>query len=83
MLEVPESFFDASKTEDGFAGGVEMAFMSTTQDPKIAHQFSGGRGKKGSIIEFTFTKASRGANLQPFSILAPGAGATLSAIHLP
>jgi hypothetical protein len=67
-LELPESFFNASKTEDGFAGGVEMAFMSTTQDQDIAFQFSGGRGKKGSIIEIKFNAASRGANLQPFSI---------------
>jgi hypothetical protein len=67
-LELPESFTDHSKTEDGFAGGVEMAFMSTTQDQDIAFQFSGGRGKKGSIIEIKFNAASRGANLQPFSI---------------
>jgi hypothetical protein len=67
-LALPESFSDASKTEQGFAGGVEMAFMSTTQDQDIAFQFSGGRGKKGSIIEIKFNAASRGANLQPFSI---------------
>jgi hypothetical protein len=68
VLELPESFTDPSKTELGFAGGVEMAFMSTTQDQEIAFQFSGGRGKKGSIIEIKFNAASRGANLQPFSI---------------
>jgi hypothetical protein len=67
-LELPESFTNPSKTEQGFAGGVEMAFMSTTQDQDIAFQFAGGRGKKGSIIEIKFNAASRGANLQPFSI---------------
>jgi hypothetical protein len=67
-LELPESFTDPSKAEQGFAGGVEMAFMSTTQDQEIAFQFSGGKGKRGSIIEIKFNAASRGANLQPFSI---------------
>jgi hypothetical protein len=45
-----------------------MAFMSTTQDQEIALKFSGDRGKKGSIIEIKFNAASRGANLQPFSV---------------
>jgi hypothetical protein len=65
---LPPSFTDPSKNEDGFAGGVEMGFMSRTRHLKIAYEFSGGPYKRGTIFEITFTAASRGANVQPFSI---------------
>jgi hypothetical protein len=44
-LALPDEF--TMKGEDGFAGGVEMAFMSTTKDPQIAFDFSGGPSKRG------------------------------------
>jgi hypothetical protein len=62
-MELPDSF-----TKGDFAGGVEMAFMSTTKNPQIALDFSGGPDKKGSIFEIRFTGASRGVDVQLFSL---------------
>jgi hypothetical protein len=57
-----------SKGDSGFAGGVEVAFMSTTCDPQIAVDFSGAPDKKGSIFEIKFTAASRGVDVQMVSL---------------
>jgi hypothetical protein len=67
-MQLPEEFTDESKSAQGFAGGVEVAFMSTTRDPKIAFDFSGGATKRGSIFEITLSAASRAANVKPFSM---------------
>ena len=53
---------------DGFAGGVEPAFMSTTTDLAVAEAFAGGAGAPGTIFEFEFDLVSRGADLQCLSM---------------
>jgi hypothetical protein len=40
-MTLPASFIDPSQSQDDFAGGVEMGFMSTTRFRDIAMQFSG------------------------------------------
>ena len=59
-MQLPETFLNA--VEDEFAGGVELAFMSTTLDPKVALDYS-GKGP-GSIFIIDFGMASRGASLR-------------------
>jgi hypothetical protein len=66
-MELPPEFLDVQANSDGFAGGVEMAFMSTTTERATAYEFSGGHDTAGTIFEMTFTAASRGASVQPFS----------------
>ena len=34
-MRLPEEFFTAAKSKSGFAGGVEMAFMSTTENKQV------------------------------------------------
>ena len=34
-LVLPEEFFSPEKSKSGFAGGVELAFMSTTEDKQV------------------------------------------------
>lgn len=59
---LPSEFLESKQGE--FAGGVELAFMSTTTDLNIAREFSGGPEEDGTILEITFDAASRGANVQ-------------------
>ena len=59
-MKLPDAFLDAAA--DDFAGGVELAFMSTTLDPEVA-LFYTGKGP-GSIFVIDFGMASRGASLQ-------------------
>ena len=51
--QLPERFLTAKKGE--FAGGIELAFMSTTTDMKVALEYAsrGGEGRK-SIFEIPF-----------------------------
>ena len=51
-------------TGDKFAGGVERAFMSTTENPAVALDYSGGKDVKGTIFAMDFDQASRGAAIQ-------------------
>ena len=67
-LRLPPSFLDRSQNDDNFAGGVEFGFMSTTRSQCTADAFSGGPNTPGSILRINFDGASRGANLQPFSM---------------
>ena len=61
-LELPPHFLEV---EDGkFAGGVERAFMSTTKNPAVALDYSGGVAAKGSIFCIDFDMSSRGAAVQ-------------------
>ena len=53
---LPPSFLDGA-----FAGGVELAFMSTTLDPCVAIDYSGGAFTAGSLFVIDFDMASRGA----------------------
>ena len=53
------------KSEDDFAGGVELAFMSTSTELAIATEYA----KRGNLAEctiftFTFDAASRAADVQ-------------------
>jgi len=59
-MKLPDNFLNAAA--DDFAGGVELAFMSTTLDPSVAVTYS-GKGP-GSIFIIDFGIASRGASLQ-------------------
>jgi hypothetical protein len=68
-LKLPAEFTDpTAKACAGYAGGVEMGFMSTTADERTAIQFSGGPDNPGVILKMTFTGASRGADVQAFSM---------------
>jgi hypothetical protein len=66
-LRLPASFTNPDK-DSGFAGGVEMSFMSTTRSKMIAMDFSGGVEALGAIFEIMFTAASRGADISHFSV---------------
>jgi len=58
--KLSDKFLNAAA--DDFAGGVELAFMSTTTDPEVALTYA-GKGP-GSIFIIDFGMASRGASLQ-------------------
>jgi hypothetical protein len=61
---LPKSFFEAEKDGD-FAGGVELAFMSTTLERDVALEYSSrGKLKKCSIFQIEFDAASRAASVQ-------------------
>ena len=59
-MKLPDKFLNAPPGK--FAGGTELAFMSTTLDPAVALFYS-GKGP-GSIFIIDFGMASRGASLQ-------------------
>jgi hypothetical protein len=69
-IALPDSFLRGTSNA-GFAGGVEPAFMSTTSDLQVAYDYSGGRGKPGTIFELEPSMTSRGANLAEISMF-PG-----------
>ena len=65
-LKINEKFY--KQDGDGFAGGVELAFMSTTTDKNVAIEYA----RRGStidctIFEITLDMASRGAAVKEFS----------------
>jgi hypothetical protein len=66
QLELPGSFL--KEDDKGFAGGVELAYMSTTTDINVAYNVSGGRAKKGSILMLELSAATRGADVQFLSL---------------
>jgi len=47
---LPNEFWDAN--EHGVKGGIELAFMSTTLDRKVAKSFASGTGKDTPSIVF-------------------------------
>ena len=59
---LPEGFL--SREEGKFAGGVELAFMSTTKSPAVALDYSGGEATSGSLFVIDFDMNSRGASIQ-------------------
>lgn len=65
-LTLPSSFLNSGSA--GFAGGVEPAFMSSTQDEAIALEYSGGVRAKGSIFHINCDLASRGADVSSISL---------------
>ena len=61
-LALLQSFFELD--EQGFAGGVELAFMSVTDDKKVALQYSGAaEGKTATIFKLLLGKTSLGADV--------------------
>jgi len=63
--ELPDSFTNHNNGKE-FAGGVELAFMSTTTDINVAVEYArrGTDPSKCSIFEIPFDIATRGANVQ-------------------
>ena len=53
-MELPESFLNPTAGAQGFAGGVEMGFMSTTQSEEVAMDFSGGPETQGAIFRYYY-----------------------------
>jgi hypothetical protein len=60
--ELPPAFLHPK--EDDLAGGVELGFSSTTEKFETAVRYSGGKGRKGTILKLEFDMASRGASIQ-------------------
>ena len=58
-LELPPSFLE--NAQEGFAGGIELSFTSTTTSAEVAFKYS-GRGR-GSILVLDFNMSSRGASI--------------------
>jgi hypothetical protein len=69
-LKLPPEFLASSFGNSSFAGGVEMAFMSTTTDFAVAVEYSGGASVPGTLFKIDFDMASRGANVQCLSQFA-------------
>jgi hypothetical protein len=63
---LPQWFLDKSCGDQDFAGGVEMAFMSTSRKFGIAHDFS---GENGTICCIKTSGACRPADLVPYSLM--------------
>ena len=59
---LPPEFLKGAQAE--FAGGVELAFMSTTKSAAVALDYSGGSAIQGSIMVIDFDMNSRGAAIQ-------------------
>eukprot|EP01036_Dinobryon_divergens_P033385 gene33385-43162_t len=61
LLTLPDTFVSAE--EGQFAGGVELGFMSTTYDEKVAIEYSQRGSSKSActVFEIDFDLASRGA----------------------
>ena len=65
-MKLPEGFYNVSS--DDFAGGVELAFMSTSLDINVATEYAmRGTTKDCTILEMPFDGASRGAGVQSLS----------------
>ena len=61
-LALPPELF--ALDEQGFAGGVEAAFMSTTVKEEVARKYSGvHEGRKATIFKLLLGKTSLGANI--------------------
>ena len=62
-MKLPEGFYNVGGDE--FAGGVELAFMSTSLDVNVAAEYAmRGTTKACTIFEIPFDAASRGATVQ-------------------
>ena len=64
-FKLPDSFTDHQSGKE-FAGGVELAFMSTSTDINVAAEYAkrGTDPSNCSIFEIPFDAGSRGANVQ-------------------
>ena len=63
-LKLPPAFLEPCDENDGFPGGAERAFSSTTTDIFTAYDYSGGWEVPGTILEIDYDAASRGADVQ-------------------
>jgi hypothetical protein len=62
---LPEVFWNKKKkAADGFKGGVEMGFMSTTTNREVAIQYSGSDRKRGTVFEITAGRIDIGADIK-------------------
>ena len=60
-MKLPPDFLGVG---DGkFAGGIERSFMSTTSNPGVALDYSGGALTEGTILVIDFDMTSRGADI--------------------
>ena len=64
VKETPELGLPPEFLEGTFAGGVELAFMSTTTSPAVALDYSGGAATQATILAFEFKATTRGASVQ-------------------
>ena len=61
-MKLPDEFWEANKY--GVKGGVEPAFMSTTQEVDVATGYAAGDGSKmGIVLEIRQGMVNRGANI--------------------
>lgn len=61
-IALPQEFFEVD--EQGFAGGVEPSFMSTTLDDEVARKYSGVlEGKEATIFKLLLDRTSIGADI--------------------
>ena len=68
-LALPPSFFE--KDKQGFAGGVDPGFMSTTTDVEVAREYSGvNQGREATIFRLQLGKMSLGADVSWLSQFA-------------
>jgi hypothetical protein len=63
FLVLSDQFFD--KNIFNVAGGIELAFMSTTTDKNVAMKYMGG--KTGAIFEIQMGMIDKGADLSQLS----------------
>ena len=63
-MALPNSFFQPTDENQGYPGGAEQAFSSTTTDIFTAYDYSGGWEVPGTILEISYDAASRGADVQ-------------------
>jgi NLR family CARD domain-containing protein 3 len=59
-LILPTEFW---RRKEGFRGGVEWGLMSTTADRKVAVQYSGAGGRRGTVLEIAAGRVDIGADL--------------------
>ena len=61
-MKLPDEFWEANKY--GVKGGVEPAFMSTTQEVDVATGYAAGDGSKmGIVLEIRQGMVNRGADI--------------------
>ena len=68
-LRLPASFVEQTEANQGYPGGTEMSFMSTTTDIWTAYTYSGGWDVPATILELEYDHATRGADLRFLSCM--------------
>ena len=70
FLKIPESFTKANS--EGFAGGVELGFMSTSRNVQVALEYALKSGEECTLFKINYDLASRGASVQFLSLYPYG-----------